>query len=180
MLTVRPKIAELSLSVFGRTIHPELYRTQKVYEVVRSNYCAKLEITGSGHVFHFRSELVNLTEVTASSHQPLPSNRLLTTSPFTVGYQELSEVRGKIGYHSEFQIEKITPEMFWTFQQELSRTTPQNGVIHEFDSSGRMPIGGISYVHTVARDKTLLVQAFHTFPDDQAIVKTRTEFRIRE
>lgn len=68
--------------------------------------------------------------------------------------------------------------MFWSFQNELSKTVPQHGIVHSFDPSGRISIGGISYLHTVARENSLLIQAFHTYPDDQAIVKTRSEFQI--
>ena len=178
MISVRPKIAELSFTLFGRSLHPELFVVNKRYEVDRSKYAAKLEITNSGHVFFFQHDLVKITEVTASTHHPLPSSRLLDSKPFRGGFQQTSETRGPVTYRSEFQIEKVQPEMFWAFQTELSKTSPQHGIIHSFDSSGRIPIGGISYLHTIARDSLLVVQAFHTFPDDQAIVRTRTEFEI--
>jgi hypothetical protein len=178
VLTARPKIAELSLTVFGRSLHPELFETHKQLEVSRTNYFAKLEITSSGHIFFFQSDLTKITEVTASSHHPLPSSRLIDSKPFHGGHQESVENRGAVSYRSEFQIEKVEPEMFWAFQTELTKTSPQHGIIHKFDSSGRIPFGGISYLHTVAREKSFLVQAFHTFPDDQAIVKTQSEFKI--
>ena len=98
--------------------------------------------------------------------------------PFNGGYQESNKTRGTVNYHSEFQIEKIAPEMFWRLQNELSKSSQQHGIMHSFDSSGRIPIGGISYLHTVAREKSFEVKAFHTFPDDQAIVKTQTRFQI--
>lgn len=180
MLSARPKIAELSFSLFGRSIHPELFDDQKHFEVTRSKYFARLQITNSGHVFFFQNHLTKITEVTASSHHPLPSSRLIETKPFRDGFQEISDRRGTISYQSEFQIEKVEPEMFWSFQNELSKTTPQNGIIHAFEESGRIPISGISYLHTVARESSFVVQAFHTFPDDRAIVKTRSEFSIAE
>lgn len=178
VLSVRPKIAELSLTLFGRALHPELFETHKKFEVLRSNYFAKLEITNSGHVFYFENALTKITEVTASSQHPLPTSRLIESKPFNGGYQESNETRGTVNYHSEFQIEKIAPEMFWRLQNELSKSSQQHGIMHSFDSSGRIPIGGISYLHTVAREKSFEVKAFHTFPDDQAIVKTQTRFQI--
>jgi hypothetical protein len=41
-----------------------------------------------------------------------------------------------------------------------------------------MPFGAVSFVHLEARDKQLLVQAFHTFPDDYTIVKSVTVFSV--
>lgn len=178
VLSVRPKIAELSLTLFGRALHPELFETHKKFEVLRSNYFAKLEITNSGHVFYFENGMTKITEVTASSQHPLPTSRLIDSMPFNGGYQESNKTRGTVNYHSEFQIEKIAPEMFWRLQNELSKSSQQHGIMHSFDSSGRIPIGGISYLHTVAREKSFEVKAFHTFPDDQAIVKTQTRFEI--
>ena len=178
MLTARPKIAELSLTVFGRSLHPELFETHKQLEINRSKYSAKLEITNSGHVLFFQSDLTKITEVTASSHHPLPSSRRIDSKPFQGGFQESVEDRGQLRYRSEFQIEKVEPELFWSIQNQLAKSTPQHGILHRFDSSGRIPIGGISYLHTVARDSSLLVQAFHSFPDDQAIVKTQSEFKL--
>ena len=178
VLTARPKIAELSLTVFGRSLHPELFEAHKHLEVERTNYFARLDITNSGHVFYFESDLTKITEVTASTHHPLPNSRLLDSRPFQQGFQEAVESRGCVDYRSEFQIEKVEPEMFWSIQNQLTKTNPQHGMVHRFDSSGRIPFGGISFVHTVAREFSLLVRAIHTFPDDQAVVKTETEFRI--
>lgn len=178
MLTARPKISELSLTLFGRSVHPELFDAQQRLEVERSNYFCRLDIINSGHVFYFQSDLTKLTEVTASSHHPLPSSRLIDSKPFQNGFQESVENRGRVDYRSEFQIERVEPDMFWSIQNQLSKATPQNGIIHRFDSSGRIPFGGISFVHTVARENALFVQAIHTFPDDQAIVKTESEFKI--
>jgi len=50
--------------------------------------------------------------------------------------------------------------------------------MHTFASSGRMALGALSYVHVESRNRSLLVQAFHTFPDDCAIVKSQSLFEI--
>ena len=39
-------------------------------------------------------------------------------------------------------------------------------------------MGAISYINGETRDRSLLVQAFHTFPDDYAIVKTQSLFQV--
>jgi hypothetical protein len=51
-------------------------------------------------------------------------------------------------------------------------------MIHAFDSSGRIPFGAISFVHVETRERQLTIQAFHTFPDDYAIVKSTSIFCI--
>ena len=47
----------------------------------------------------------------------------------------------------------------------------RSGILHQFGSNGRVTLGALSYVNFQARNRKLLVQAFHTFPEDCAIVK---------
>ena len=51
-------------------------------------------------------------------------------------------------------------------------------MLHRFESSGRIALGAVSYIGLEARDRSFKVQAFHTFPDDFAIVKSRSVFRL--
>ena len=68
--------------------------------------------------------------------------------------------------------------MFWTFQQELCSSSTRQGILHRFDSGSRLALGAVSWVSIETTAKRLLVQAFHTFPDDLAIVKSQTLFEI--
>ena len=88
------------------------------------------------------------------------------------------ECRGGIIYHTSFQLEPVAPELFWTFQEELSRDGERQGLVHVFDSSGRMALGAVSYIYAETRMRSLLIQAFHTFPDDCAIVKCQSVFEL--
>ena len=54
----------------------------------------------------------------------------------------------------------------------------RQGLMHTFDSSGRMALGAISYIYPETRSRSLLIQAFHTFPDDCAIVKSQSVFEL--
>ena len=41
-----------------------------------------------------------------------------------------------------------------------------------------MALGAVSFLHAETRTRSLTVQAFHTFPDDYAIVKTQSVFEL--
>jgi hypothetical protein len=88
------------------------------------------------------------------------------------------ECRGGIRYQMSFQLEPTEPEVFWTYQQELAADGQRQGMLHRFDSSGRLPLGALSYINFEARQKSLLIQAFHTFPDDYAVVKSQSLFQL--
>ena len=83
-----------------------------------------------------------------------------------------------MSYQVDFQLEPVEPGLFWTLQEELAENGLRHGLLQRFDSSGRIALGAVSYVNVEARARNLLVQAFHTFPDDYAIVKSRSVFQI--
>ena len=45
VLTVRPKVAELSFQLFGRALHPELFETHKTRTIERGEYEVKVDVT---------------------------------------------------------------------------------------------------------------------------------------
>lgn len=179
MISIRPTVAEHVLSVFGRSIHPELFSSYKTRSIERSNYRAQIDITCDGHLVRFTgSRNATLTEVVGSLQQALPQQRKLMSMLLRGRYVE--EIQGKRGlrYRSEFELEQVSAEVFWMLQNQLKSCSAQDHLLHTFDSSGRIPFGAISFVHMEAREKQLLVQAFHTFPDDYSIVKSVSVFSI--
>jgi Protein of unknown function DUF2617 len=81
-------------------------------------------------------------------------------------------------YHVNFQLETVTPAVLHLFQQELKHEGQHDGLFHSFDASGRMKLGGQSFMHLEMRQRSLLIKAFHTFPDDCAIVKSESMFEL--
>ncbi len=178
MLTVRPKVAELVFQLYGRALHPELFQVHSSRTIQRGDYEATIHITSAGHVVTWRYLGLTLTEVATSAHHPLPQKRRLISYRLKGEGSDRVECRGGARYQVSFQLEPVEPEVFWTFQQELASDSQRQGMLYRFDSSGRMALGALSYIHLEARNRSLLVQAFHTFPDDYAIVKSQSLFEI--
>jgi hypothetical protein len=176
VLIVRPKVAELVFQLFGRPLHPELFEVCSSQAVQREGYEAKIDITSTGHVVTWRRDGLTLTEVATSAHHPLPQRRRLMSYRLKGHRSDRVECRGGVSYQASFQLESLSPEVFWTFQEELSREGPRQGLLQRFDPSGRIALGAISYIHVESRLRRLVVRAFHTFPDDYAIVETRSLF----
>ena len=174
MLTVRPKVAELVFQLYGRPLHPELFQVYESRSVTRDRYQAKIDITSAGHVVTWRSGGMTLTEVAAAAQHPLPEKRRLMSYALRGQRSDRMDCRGGVHYEMSFQLEPVDPEVFWTFQQELAADGRRNGLFHKFDASGRISLGALSYINVEVRTRKLLVQAFHTFPDDYAIVKSQS------
>ena len=178
MLSVRPKVAELTFQLFGRALHPELFDVYQSRVVKRGRYHARIEITSAGHVITWRFDGLTLTEVAAAANHPLPKKRRLMNHRLCGERADRLECRGGVNYQVDFQLEPVDPEIFWSFQRELVHDGERQGMLHTFDSSGRMALGALSYINVQTRDRTMLVQAFHTFPDDCAIVKIQSRFEL--
>jgi hypothetical protein len=117
-----------------------------------------------------------LSEVAAASSSPLPQKRRLFSYRLSGERSDRMECRGGACYQMCFQLETVAPELFWTFQQELCTDGTRNGLLHRFQSGSRLALGAVSWISIETGAKSLLVQAFHTFPDDLAIVKSQTLF----
>ncbi len=178
MLSVRPKVAELAFQVYGRALHPELFEVYKTRTVKRGDYEAVISITSAGHLVAWRYQGLTLTEVAASAQHPLPQRRRLLNYRLKGQRSDNIDCRGGARYQMSFQLEAVDPAIFWTFQEELTVDGLQHGLLHRFDSSGRIALGALSYINIESRNRTLRVQAFHTFPDDYAIMKSQSLFEI--
>jgi hypothetical protein len=171
-------VAELVFQLYGRPLHPELFERHESREVQRGGYEARIDITSAGHMVTWRYDGLTLTEVCTAAHHPLPQKRRLISYPLRGERSDRVECRGGVVYQVSFQLEPVQPEVFWTFQEELATDGRRQGMLHTFESSGRMALGALSYIHVETRNRSMLVQAFHTFPDDYAIVKSQSLFEL--
>ena len=176
--TVRPKVAELTFQLFGRSVHPELFHIYKSHRIQRDNYSAQIHITSDGHLITWSAGTHTLTEIASSVHQQVPSNRRLFSVPLRDSGQDRLKTSDPIEYRYEYALERVPAEMFWMIQQQLGESCKNHELIQLFDSSGRIAIGGLSFIHVDSRLKSLHIQAIHTFPDDLALVKTESTFVI--
>ncbi|QDU98760.1 DUF2617 family protein [Lignipirellula cremea] len=178
MLSVRPKIAELAFQVYGRSLHPELFVTLQSRTFTRGDYSAKVNITTAGHVVTWCYRGMTLTEVAASAQHPLPKKRRLLSCRLAGERQDRIKCTGGVTYKMNFHSETVDPQFFWNFQQEVLQDYSEHTMFQAFDASGRIALGALSYVNVELRNRSLSVQAFHTFPDDCAVVRTESRFAL--
>jgi hypothetical protein len=179
VLGVRPKVPELVFQVYGRPLHPELFQVVQSQRIQYGPYRVQLEITTAGHVITWSYEDLTLTEVATSSQHPLPERRRLISCRLREPRRERVECRGGVLYEVQFQLEQLSPEEFWTFQQQMDLPEEdRQGLFYKFASNGRIAVGAVSYIHPECRRRSFRVRAFHTFPDDYAIVKTESLFQL--
>jgi len=178
VLTVRPKVAELTFQLYGRPLHPELFEVVETCTIECGAYAAKIDITAAGHVVTWRYAGLTLTEVAASAHHPLPKMRRLLSCGLKGRRSDGVLCRGGVRYRVDLRLETGDPKSFWMFQRKLDVEGRRRGLLHRFDPGGRIAMGALSAIDFEPRNRTLLVRAFHTFPDDYAVVETRSLFQL--
>ena len=177
MLSVRPKIAELVFQLYGRPLHPELFEIFATRTVSRGEYEATIHITSAGHVVAWRYQGMTLTEVACRASHPLPQKRRLLQYRLKGKRSDELECRGSVRYQMNFELEPVQPEVFWAYQQEL---TIDGIARYVAPLRFQRPdgAGSVELYERRNRNRSMIVQAFHTFPDDYAIVKSESLFVV--
>ncbi|MCH2113624.1 MAG: DUF2617 family protein [Pirellulales bacterium] len=178
MLSVRPKIAELVFQLYGRSLHPELFEISQSRSIERGPYKATVQITSAGHLVTWKSGDLILTEVATAAHHPLPKKRRLMSYRLKGERSDNLQCRGGVNYEISFCLEPTLPDKFLAYQQQLTLQATRCGMLQQFEASGRLDVGAMSYINVDSRDKTLRVRAFHTFPEDCAVLKIQSLFQL--
>jgi len=179
VLSVRPQIADLVFQFYGRSLHPELFEMQQVRTIERSLYTASIKITSTGHVVSWQQPGgMILTEVATSSNHELPIKRRLMSHRLRGDGQDRIECAAGLTYETEFALELADCATIRGYQQEIQLAGPKQGLLYQFESSGRIGVGAFSYIHFESRARALRIQAIHTFPDNGAILKSQSTFRL--
>jgi len=173
---VRPSVSDLRLHLFERPLHPELFEVCREESVVQPEYAARIRLCDSGHLVTFQTGGTVLTEVLTQRGRPLPERNERMSRALKGCRDESVELRGPVAYHVSFQVEKLAPEVFLTLHEELLVDCQHAPIAHSFGSANRLAPAALSFVQTDVWAHSLLIHAFHTFPEDCAIVKTQSLF----
>ena len=159
-------------------MHPELFEVCASRVLERENYTLRLHITTDGHAISFQHGSMVLTEVSAGAHHPLPSGQVLLSHPIEGTRDDATTFHDTIGYQSQVQLECVPPKTFVAIKQQLDQKVECEGLVHRFQSNGRIAFGAISYINIQAFRQHVKVRTFHTFPDTCAVIKSDTRFSL--
>jgi Protein of unknown function DUF2617 len=174
----RTRVTDLTFRVFDRVVHPDWFTVRAHCRYAQSTWEADVRIVEAGHAIVWRSGLVRLSEVLTGPDTVLPEPGLLFHS--TVRHERSTALRPDdlTEYQACFEVERIDPEVFAHLNNELTLDASKGGLFHRWAPSNRMAPSPISHLHIESRPRGLLVQAFHTFPHEQAIVRTQSLFEL--
>jgi Protein of unknown function DUF2617 len=85
---------------------------------------------------------------------------------------------GGLRYCVSFQLERLEPGVFLNFHEELLSDCKRSTIAHRFPTENRLSPEPLSLLRTDVGADSLLVHAFHTFPDSCTVLKTQSLFEL--
>ncbi|MHC5542481.1 DUF2617 family protein [Singulisphaera rosea] len=172
----RSRVADLSFQVFAKVIHPDWFGVRAHRRISQEGWEADIRIIEGGHSVTFRSGTTRLTEVLCGPETKLPESGLLFHS--TVRHERSTNLpaRGGLAYQTCFEVERVDREIFDHLSDEMSLDTTRGRLFHRFAPANRLAPSPMSHVLVEPGVKGLSVHAFHTFPDERAIVRILSLF----
>lgn len=174
----RPAVSELVFHLYNRTVHPELFSTAVTRDLSCDYFSAQVSICDAGHTVRFQWLGETVTEICTTSRLALPQNSRCLSRRLRGQRDASFKFSHGLRYHSSVQLEKLDPEVFMNLHEEISLDCDKAKIAHRFGSSNRLAPTPLSLVQTDLTKNSLLIHAFHTFPGDQAIVKTQSLFEL--
>ena len=171
----RQSVAALQFCLYRRPIHPEFFRIYASAEVRCGAYEATLWIVGSSHVLTVLTEDHCLVELAAQRADVLPTTGLVRRFACRGEKTHTISWHNGLTYTMSLQVERLMGSQYGRCHADLVRFGGKRGLFHAFDelaaASGLPPF---TYVDYQPRKRELLVQTYHAFPEESAMVKTQT------
>ena len=176
----RSRFADLSFQVFSRPLHPDWFRVCQYRRITMEGWEADIRLIHGGHVVIFRTGPVCLTEVLAGTETEVPDTARLFQSRIRHERTASLNPGPGVAYQTAFEVERVDLEVFAHLSEEMSLDASGFRLFHQSTPVTRFAPAPISHLRFSSRANGLTIHAFHTFPDDRAIVRTQSLFeRVR-
>lgn len=168
----------LTLLLYQKALHPELFKILASEQVARRAYEADIWLVDGGHVITFTAGKNTLTEVIVTNNAPLTDRGLLQSIPCRgEKYHEMT-AGGNIRYMISTQEEQLTQTLYDATRHEIaSYASKRELMTAELPPQGETA-GSLSVLDIERRSDELLVQSFHLFDENQMVIKTQAIIEV--
>ena len=171
---VRPPVAELVFQVYAKPLHPELFDILATRIWQREDWRVAIHITRSGHVVSWQNHDGFLTEVADSHLSDISATRRLLHYRLRGEHTASLQCGHGVVYQTSFQVETLAPEIFVHVHDEILADGAKRGLLHNFQPNHRLAIAPLGFITLETRARCIFVSSFHTFPEENAVVKAQT------
>ncbi len=170
----RPDISDLVLCAFERRLHPELFECRAVGQIQRLGLTLTLRLCSAGHWLELSYGNQFLTEAMSERQIPLPNVKRISEQRIKGGRTQSFELTTGATYSSSCQLERLEPADFLQAHEELLVDCRRAALSMAFPGGNRWCPGPVSLVRADLERDSVLIHAFHTFPEYCAVVKTQS------
>jgi len=176
--TKQRRTGGLTLWLYQRTLHPELFRILATEPVSRRAYEADIWLIEGGHVISFTAGKNNLTEVIATRSDPVMPDRgqLLSTPCRGEKYHE--DTYASIRYMISTQEEQLTQTLYDATKHEIATYAAKRELMMADVPASQEYGASLSVLDIERRSHELLVQSFHLFDENLMVIKTQSIFEV--
>ena len=171
-------ISELSFSLFQRPLHPELFNIYAKRHLKTEKYETTIWSTGCSHVVSVFTRKQCFTELICLPGQMLPKRGLVEKFQFRGRKNHKCTISKKLSYMTDFQVEKMSPNLYRQSFVDLERFAKHRGVFVTFPKAAVGGLQPFSYIDFEARRDELHLHTFHAYPDQVTIIKTQSLFEF--
>ena len=168
----------LTLLLYQRTLHPELFRILAGEQVSRRAYEADIWLVEGGHVISFSAGKNTLTEVIVTNHEPLTDRGLLQTIPCRGEKNHEMTSGGTIRYMISTQEEQLTQTLYEATKHEIASYAAKRELMTAETPATQENGATLSVLDIERRSHELLVQSFHLFDENQMVIKTQSIIEV--
>ena len=169
-------IEELTFSLFQRPLHPELFQIYANRKLKTAKYEALIWVTGCTHVVSVFAGDLCLSEVVSTPGQLLPHRGLIERFQFRGPRSHKCALSQALNYMTDFQVEKMSPNLYRQSHTDLERFARKRGVFVKFP---KLEVGGLQpfcYIDFEARRSEFHIHTFAAYPEQVTMVKTQSLF----
>jgi hypothetical protein len=170
--TKQRRMGGLTLLLYQRMLHPELFKILASERVSRRAYEADIWLVEGGHVITLTAGKNTLTEVIATKAEPLTDRGLLQSIPCR-GERYHEETYGNIRYMISTQEEQLTQTLYEATKNEISSYAIKRELMYAETPATNETGASLSVLDIERRSHELLVQSFHLFDENLMVIKTQ-------
>jgi phage baseplate assembly protein W len=168
----------LTLLIYQRTLHPELFKILAAEQVSRRAYDADVWLVEGGHVISLTAGKNTLTEVIATKNEPLTDRGLLQSIPCRGERYHEETYGGTIRYMISTQEEQLTQTLYDATKQEIASYAARRELMAAEIPATPETGAALSVLDIERRSHELLVQSFHLFDENLMVIKTQAIIEV--
>jgi hypothetical protein len=168
----------LTLLLYQRPLHPELFKILGNEKVVRRTYDADIWLVEGGHVVTFTTGKQTLVEVIVANNDPALTDRNLLQSIPCRGEKYHETAVGGIRYMISTQEEQLTQTLYDATKHEIVTYANRRELMTAETPATAEKGASLGVLDIERRSHELLVQSFHLFDETQMVMKTQAIIEV--